>query len=366
MKNLLLLISLIIIISGCSSKQSTTPSKNKNKFENTLTLDLNKPINQTSIYIDDSLDVKRKEKILDIVYNALKNKEIEALDIHKGIVKTKYNPFSATINLTKVEFQGDKYLNYCLAFCKEKEINPDFVARDNDKIILKNFNSDLEIFSAYKELSWDLFNWSNDYNIRHAYGINVPFKLDKESFSKKEFIVNSDYLNEYSIKTALETYFLKKGFKLVDEKSNADYIFVIENLGFGALDKIKRYIKTPTNLKSTDYFGEMGSIGVLAGQAHTVGGGSGSTGVGIAAGMMAVGLVFNLLDNSGDFIYTFNRVSILDKSKVLKTVFINSPRLRKGNGYLGISDFEIRMTNENAVNSYMSKSFKLNNLNSVQ
>jgi len=363
---LTLLIGAVSIIAGCAAKDPNYKTSAEKRLEaKKLTLDLNKPISETKVYVDNTLDIERSKEIMDVIYKSLKNGSINELEIDKDVGRLNNNAtrdhyFHTRINHTKTRIEGPFVISStCLAFCDTLPIDSEKVTRTENTITLENFNTIKHIILGYKGLSKRFYELDSElpYSIRTQYGIQTPLKLDKSWLTTDKMILSDEYLKAYSIKIQLVSQLKTWGFQIADKKDQADIVMNIENLGFGRIQGIKHWVKAPkTNFANYSKDGK--GMGDLAQITHLAGGGSSTGGAKLGLAFGALGIAADIFGNAKDFLYTFNAVSVYQDNKLIKKLYINTEM--KDKGWVEFSDGIINGINHAAVQNFMGEHLTVN------
>ncbi len=301
---------------------------------------------------------------MDTIYNSLKNGSIEELEIDKEVVKLKDTAESKyyyrLMNLTPTRIPGPYVISsYCLAFCDTLKVSPGKVTRTKNSITLENFNTIKHIVLGYKGLleHFDELDSNLPYSTRTRYGITIPLKLDKKWLTTDKLILSDEYLKAYSIKKQLRRKLIVRGFQLVDSKDEADIVIAVENLGFGRIKSIKHFIKSPKNLPSSAV--KTGKdFGSVAEVTHLAGGGSSTGGAKLSLAFGALGIVADLMSNSGDFLYTFNAITIYKNKELIKRTYINTPKVTDY-GYIDFDDNAITGVNDMSIKNFIENNLEI-------
>jgi len=361
----ILLVGLVLLVSGCASSnvnQKTGAEKKQEIMK--VTFNLDKPVDETKVYIDNSIDIKRSEKIMDIIYKSLTNGDIKEFDIDKEVIKLKSTApikyWYRRINSIPTRIPGPYVIsNYCAAFCDTLKVDPLKLTRTKHTITFENYNTIKHIVMGYKGLSDKFFEFGKDipYSTISNYAIQVPLKLDKKWLTTDKMILSDEYLKAYSIKKQLRKQLIMKGFQLIDNKENADIVIAVENLGFGEIGQIKNRIKAPSYLPS-NAVQDGRNFGSLAEVTHLSGGGSTTGGAKLSLAFGAIGIASDLLSNSKDFLYTFNAVTIYQNKVLIKRAYINTPKV-KDYGILRLDDDNIDRLNHDTVMNFIDNNLQI-------
>lgn len=254
-----------IFFSGCVNMgENATVEYRKSKlvkFDKPFML--NKPINKTKIYIDDSLEKKRNQDAIDYLYARISSRHYDGDFKKLSTAVPNDHGADALLNFLYIEYEGPykEQLTSCLFNCEHLKIDPKYVKRISNGLVFENFNTKEEILSAYRKLE-------KDYN----FGITatqVTFMIDPKSYEEHKLILTDGLLKKYAMNEYLEKSLKKRGFLITKDKKDADLIFKTLNMGFGitgGVNKELRYsyarAKQPlTTKRSTSFFNNVFAYG---------------------------------------------------------------------------------------------------------
>lgn len=351
-----------MLLTGCAKNSNVTKVESNDEVFK-LALQLDKPIKKTKVYVNNELDEDRNNKIMDAIYNGLKNGELKKINFD-GRVKKKKESTSMNlrhfyINNVDTMSVGPYYIVPCLMLCEDKELDATSIIKKDNQIIVKNFNSPEEILKAYPGILDELYDRGegNSYEIVENFGVHVPLSLNEKSYEEKKLIMDDTYLKMYTLKTDLEKQLKEKGFAITNNPEDADIEMYVENLAFGKIKIIKDYVKAPQVLPEGSK-GFTSEVGLLAGMVHIAGGGSTASGMRMFTALSGLGIAMDLMSNAQERIYTFNSVTVYSKDKFLKRVYINTPaEAEYGTKY--INDEAIEWVNEQAVKNFIDKNLTI-------
>lgn len=355
----ILIVASTIIFSGCGSKKDTPkPPKQKIEFDKVINLQLEKPISETKVYIDNSFDTARVKNIQSFFnHELIHGEEFEDYEIdlpYKGVFEKANEYLKIYTYGIRTYVKGYTSQDFNIFFNSEINFDRTKIHTNKEGIYSNQFKSIDEIVNAYRDLMSDIGRLST-----RKFGIQVPFNLDINSLEQNQFLLSNQYLKDYSMKEQLIKVLKDEGFIIVNNKKEADITFVVENLGFGKVKYVAKYIKAPVMLP-TNFMYE--GVNTGAGFYNTMKSTGGNThyASNVAMGFMAAGLVLSLFDNSGDFISTYNAISVFNKEKKIGMLFNASKSFVELKDdekffYTALLDKSIENANKTAVGDLLLK-----------
>lgn len=225
-----------VLFSGCAMLPAWEPlvykeSTEKPQYNRSIEVKYSKDL---KVYVDNRFDIDRIdrffERSISRIYNddyipSIKD-DIIIVDKHSNFIFPRSEPI-------KIES------NYSYKSLMEALWGSEFslknIKRVPDGIVFTKLNEPIKIFYAYSMLQ------------KHslAYGITTPFKLDTNALEKNQAHFTDEYLKKYTLKSTLEKEFEKKGFIIVQDINKADIVVLTENLGFGNLKKLAKFLPYP-------------------------------------------------------------------------------------------------------------------------
>jgi len=300
---MVLAVFVIFGFNGCASKAVKERKKAESRYHEEISskifLPTNKKINELKIYIDNSLDEKRNTEIMQRIHAAIVEKGNVTINIFE--TNATYRVNSEKVKNYAIKLAKNKYLTEYTAnnevkfYSKyrnfsQKTIDISNATLEGNKIIIDGIQSEEEAIKTYIQIVLGVagLHQKDKYSVNTAkeYGVGFPLSIEGIIQDNGKLTMSGEIMNAVSLKKQLTRHMRLAGYQLVDSKDEADFIFNVENLGYGAPSHIGRYLKVPVvNTRRGDV---VQSATGLGNSIQAFGGNSG-----VAAG---VSLAFALLD----------------------------------------------------------------------
>ncbi len=378
--SLLFLVSLLFLsifsLQGCG--KPVRPSVPPPKFDSNITVFLSKPKSETKIYVDGSLDEARNRQVMDFIAENLTDEKLKEKgydEIELGNFRKTTGGQYSSVALTLVD-TGEYHFYGCLLMCDEKPLKAHEIKRLDNGFYFEGFKTPHEVASLYKELIWYFFNRRD---LDAKFGIHVPLHLAPEDIANGKALFTDSLLRRYTLKSSLEAELKKMGFLVVEKAAEADFVFVPENLGFGAQAYVENHLKAPVINKSYGLKNKnVGNLmySALQGYAEhkvksalikTLAKNSSVRQRNLSAASFALGAISSIFGSKkgekdySDYIYTYNALSVhevrLEGEKKLGQVIDkgSSGSLPENLIYKYIGDKPVQKVNQGAAKSMLSK-----------